>query len=263
MSPGRSVVLITGASGGIGADLARVFASHGHDLALVARSEDKLQALAEEIAGTGRPRPLVMACDLAQPDAPDRVADWLKNAGAEPEILVNNAGYGLLGDVADLDPAAQLGIIDLNARALVALTIRFLPGLKARKGKILNVASIVAYMPGPFMAVYYASKAFVLSFSKALSEELKPAGCTVTALCPGVTYTDFQSRAGMPSDLRVLRFGGATSMAVAETGYAALMAGRRVVIHGIANRILSFLAPLTPSAILLPAVVALQKAKRG
>lgn len=263
MSPGRSVVLITGASGGIGADLARVFASHGHDLALVARSEDKLQILADEIAGTGRPRPLILPCDLSQPDAPDRVAGWLEQAGAAPTVLVNNAGYGLLGDVADLDPAAQLGIIDLNVRALVALTIRFMPGLKARKGKILNVASIVAYMPGPGMAVYYASKAFVLSFGKALSEELKPAGCTVTTLCPGVTFTDFQARAGMPSDLQVFRFGGATSMAVAETGYAALMAGKRVAIHGIANRILCFLAPLTPSAILLPAVVAMQKAKRG
>lgn len=261
MSAGRSVVLITGASSGIGADLARVFARNGHDLALVARSEDKLQALADEIAAEGHPRPLILPCDLARPEAPDLIADWLKSAEATLSILVNNAGYGLLGDAADLDPAAQLGIIDLNVRALVALTLRFLPELRAGKGKILNVASVVAYLPGPGMAVYYASKAFVLSFSKALSQELKPYGGTVTALCPGVTYTGFQSRAGMPKDLEVFRFGGAPSMAVAETGHAALMAGRRVVIHGFTNRLLCFFAPLTPTAILLPVIAAMQKAK--
>ncbi|MGO9133509.1 MAG: SDR family NAD(P)-dependent oxidoreductase [Methylovirgula sp.] len=263
MTAPRPVTLVTGASGGIGADLARVFASHGHDLMLVARSADRLEALADEIAATGRPRPLVLPCDLTSPDAVDKIAAFLEATGAVPDILVNNAGYGLLGDVADLDPAAQLGIVDLNVRAVVALTLRLLPGLRARKGKILNVASVVAFFPGPGMAIYYASKAFLLSFGQALSEELGSYGCTVTTLCPGVTTTDFQARAGFTPDLGIMKFGTASSGAVAATGYAALMAGRRVAIHGLANRILCFFAPLTPSAILLPVIAVMQKKKVG
>jgi len=203
MSAPRRVALVTGASGGIGADLARVFARHGHDLALVARSKEQLEALADEIAATGRPRPLVLAYDLTVPEAVDAIAAQLTAADASVEILVNNAGYGLLGDVADLDPAAQIGIVDLNVRALVALCLRFLPELRAVRGKILNVASVVGFFPGPGMAMYYASKAFVLSFGEALWQEMKPYGCTVTTLCPGVTITGFQQRAGFTSDLVV------------------------------------------------------------
>lgn len=257
----RRVTLITGASSGIGADLARVFASHGHDLALAARSRDKLDALADEIAATGRPRPLVLVCDLAERDAADKLAAGLSAADASLEILVNNAGYGLLGGVDELDPAGQLGIIDVNIRALVALTLRFLPELKAGRGKILNVASVVAFLVGPGMAVYYASKAFVLSFSQAIGYELRSAGVTVTTLCPGVTYTGFQDRAGFTPGLGIMALGGASSQSVAAAGYAGLMAGRRTIIPGLANKLLCRMAPLLPRAILLPMIAAMQRRK--
>ncbi|HEY1735430.1 MAG TPA: SDR family oxidoreductase [Methylovirgula sp.] len=257
----RTVALITGASGGIGADLARVFAAHGHDLALVARSKDQLEALANEIAATGKPKPIVIVEDLAKPDAAETIAAALKAADASPDILVNNAGYGLLGDVADLDAAGQLGIIDVNNRALLALTIKFLPAIKAAHGKILNVASIVSFFPGPGMAVYYASKAFDLSFGHALGYELRKDGVTVTTLCPGVTTTGFQSRAGFHSGMMLMRLGAATSASVAEAGYAGTMAGRRTVIHGLANKLLCYTAPFLPSAILLPVIAAMQRSK--
>lgn len=261
MNEPRPVVLVTGASGGIGADLARIFARHGHDLALVARGEAQLEALADEIQASGRPRPLIIACDLTAAGVVGTIAARLDAAGAVPEILVNNAGYGLLGEVADLDPAAQLGIIDLNIRALVGLCLHFLPGLRARRGKILNVASVVAFFPGPGMAIYYASKAFTLAFGQALGQELRPHGVVVTTLCPGITLTGFQARAGFTADVGIMRFGAATSASVAASGYAGLMAGRRVVIPGLANKLLCYMAPLIPSAILLPAVASLQKRK--
>lgn len=261
MSAPRRVALVTGASGGIGADLARVFARHGYDIALVARSKERLEALADEIAATGRPRPLVLAYDLTAPDAVEAIAAELLSANASVGILVNNAGYGLLGDAADLDPAAQMGIVDLNVRALATLCLRFLPELRAGRGKILNVASIVGFFPGPGMAMYYASKAFVLSFGEALWHELRPYGCTVTTLCPGVTVTGFQERAGFTSDVGIMRFGGASAASVAESGYAGLMAGRRVVIPGFTNKLLCFLAPRLPKSALLPAVASMQKAK--
>ena len=214
----RSITLITGASGGIGADLARVFARHGHDLALVARSQDKLDALADEIAAPGRPRPIVIALDLAAPGATARVADALTAAGATVSILVNNAGFGLLGAVARLDAREQLAIVDLNVRSLLDLTLRFLPQITAARGKILNVASIVSFFAGPGMAVYYASKAFVSSFSRALTEEMRPAGVTVTVLHPGMTATGFQSRAGFDNARAMGMVRGATALSVAEAG---------------------------------------------
>lgn len=263
MSGLRPVVLVTGASGGIGADLARVFARNGHDLALVARSQDRLNALADEIATSGRPRPITITCDLAAAGAVDMVAAQLAAADAVLDILVNNAGYGLLGAVADLDPAKQLGIIDLNIRALVALCLRFLPELRARRGKILNVSSVVAFFPGPNMAVYYASKAFILSFSEALGQELRAEGVGVTTLCPGVTLTGFQARAGFPMDVGIMRFGAASSASVAALGYEGLMAGRRVVIPGLGNKVLCRIVQIVPRALLLPIVAALQKGKAG
>ncbi len=259
MNESRPVVLVTGASGGIGADLARIFARNGYDLALVARSKELLEALADEIAGLGRPRPLVLPCDLAAAGAIDVIAEQLAAADAVPVILVNNAGYGLLGEVAALDPVAQMGIIDVNIHALLGLSLRFLPELRARRGKILNVASVVGFFPGPGMAVYYASKAFVVSFGQALAHELRGDDVVVTTLCPGVTLTGFQARAGFPTDVGIMRFGAATSASVAASGYAGLMAGRRLVIPGLGNKLLCYIAPLIPSAILLPLVASMQK----
>ena len=261
----RPVALVTGASGGIGAALARVFARHGHDLALVARSADGLEALATEIAATGRARPLVIVADLAAPGGIGHVLDALAGAGAGVAILVNNAGYGLLGDVAAAEAGGQLGIVDLNVRALLDLTLRCLPDVRAARGRILNVASIASFMAGPGMAVYYASKAFVSAFSRALSEELKGSGVTVSVLHPGVTKTGFQARAGMiragmaGTGLDTMR--GASALSVAEAGYAGLMAGRRAIVPGLGNKASALLLPLIPDAVLLPIIYRFQRGR--
>lgn len=260
----RRVTLITGASSGIGADLARVFARHGHDLALVARRKDRLEALADEIKSGGRPRPLVLAFDLAAPGAAKRIAEALEAGGAAPDILVNNAGFGLAGAFADIDPNEQLAIVDLNVRALVEMTLRFLPAIAAARGKILNVASVVSFFPGgPGMAVYYASKAFVRSFTLSIGQELRAQGVTVTALCPGVTWTGFQSRAGFAPEMALTYFPGQTSMEVAEAGFAGLMAGRREVVPGLFNKLTVFLLPFSPKALILPLISRLQRKRRS
>ena len=257
----RAVALITGASGGIGADLARVFARHGHDLALVARGADKLHALAAELVRDGRPRPIVIACDLAAPDSVDAVAAALAAADARVAFLVNNAGFGLLGTVAKLDAREQIGIVDLNIRSLLELTLRFLPDLRVARGKILNVASIASFMPGPGMAVYYASKAFVSAFSRALTEELKETGVGVSVLHPGVTTTGFQARAGFHKAPALKAMKGATSLSVAEAGYAGLMAGRRTIVPGLGNKVGALLLPLVPDALLQPLVYRFQRGR--
>lgn len=256
----RAVTLITGASGGIGADLARVFARNGHDLALVARSQDKLEALADEIMASG-PRPILVPVDLTQSGATERVADAWTVANATVAILVNNAGFALLGSVASLDAREQLAIVDLNVRSLLDLTLRFLPEITAAHGKILNVASVVSFFPGPGMAVYYASKAFVSSFSRALSEEMKPSGVTVTVLHPGMTATGFQNRAGFGQAKAMGMVPGATALSVAEAGYRGLMAAQRSVVPGLGNKLGTLLMPLIPDALLLPLVARFQQSR--
>jgi uncharacterized protein len=256
----RRVTVITGASGGIGADLARVFARHGHDLVLIARSRAALEALAGEIAVPGRPPPLVLALDLLDPDATRQIAAALETAGVSPDILVNNAGFGLLGPAASLDAEEQLALIDLNIRAAVELTLRFLPAIRATRGKILNVASVASYFPGgPGMAAYYASKSFLLSFSLALSRELQSQGVTVSALCPGYTKTGFQTRAGFEPDLLLTRFPGTAAISVAEAGYAGLIAGRREIVPGLFNKLSVLLLPFLPKAVVLGIISRLQQ----
>src|SRR5260370_1268010 len=196
----RPVALITGASSGIGAALAHEFAANGHELVLVARREQALAALADAIAAKGATRPTVLPADLARADATQAIAEALDRRGLEPDVVVNNAGFGLLGAADTLERAEQLAMIDLDVRALTDLSLAFIDSLKRHKGGILNVASIAAFMPGPGMAVYYASKAYVLSFSEALYQELKPKGVRVTVLCPGPVPTEFQLRAGLPAD---------------------------------------------------------------
>lgn len=260
----RKVTLITGASAGIGADLARVCARHGHDLALVGRSGERLEALAAELSGPDRPKPIVLAVDLTEPGAGAALAAVLEAEGASPDILVNNAGFGLLGGAADLDPAEQLAIIDLNIRALVEITLQFLPAIRAAKGKILNVASVASYISGgPGMAVYYASKSFVLSFTLALRQELHGEGVGVTALCPGATKTQFQVRAGFEPQTGLARFHGPTSFEVAEAGYKGLIAGRREIVPGLTNRILVSVLPFLPKSLILTLISQLQHSRRG
>ena len=196
------VTLITGASAGIGAELARIFAANGHRVALVARRADRLTKLADEIVARGGAAPVVLPCDLSQPDAGDKIAAILAAAGVEVDYVVNNAGFGLFGKAIERDRADQLGIIAVNIRALTELSLRFSDSLIRHRGGILNVASVAGFLPGPGMAVYYASKAYVLSFTEALRAELAPRGVRVTALCPGPVPSEFQARAGFLPGIR-------------------------------------------------------------
>jgi short-subunit dehydrogenase len=265
MTAPRKIMLVTGASGGIGADLARYAAAQGHDLALVARNRAALEALADELAalpGQKNPRPLVFDCDLTKPGAVAALADFLTASGAEPDIVVNNAGYARLGPAADDDLDEQLGMIDLNIRALTELSLQFAKQLAEAKGRLLNISSIAAFMPGPGMAVYYASKAYVLSFSEALSAELAPLGVSVTALCPGMVPTGFQKRAGFSVHMNWTRLGSLTSPIVARAAYDGMMARKRVVIPGMLMKLFAWASPLTPKPLSLAAVGALQLRRR-
>jgi short-subunit dehydrogenase len=255
------VTLITGASAGIGAALARVFAANGHRVALVARRVDRLTALAGEITSAAGAAPIVVPCDLELSDAGDKIAAALAAAGVEVEYVVNNAGFGLFGHAIKLDRAEQLNIIAVNIRALTDLSLRFSDQLIKYRGGILNVSSIAGFLPGPGMAVYYASKAYVLSFSEALRRELGPRGVRVTALCPGPVPSEFQSRAGfLPGfDSAVLNV---SSSDVAEAGYRGLMANKRVVLPGLGVKIVPFLLRLFPRGFILAAVGRLQLRKR-
>jgi short-subunit dehydrogenase len=246
----RPVTLVTGASSGIGAALATVFAEHGHELVLVARRERELGVLADAIAATGRPRPTVLPADLEQADSVDRIGEALQKLGLEPDIVVNNAGFGLFGPSAGLDRARQRAMIELNVRALSELSLAFIDSLERHRGGILNVSSIAAYLPGPGMAVYYATKAYVLSFSEALHRELKPRGVRVTALCPGPVATEFQARAGFVRD-HAPRLLMRTAEQVARQGYRGLKAGRRVVVPGLPNKVVVGLLRYVPRGIVL------------
>jgi short-subunit dehydrogenase len=241
----RPVTLITGASVGIGAALAHKFAANGHEVVLVARREQLLTGLADAIAATGATRPTVLRADVSRIDAARRIGEALAAAGLEPEIVVNNAGFGLAGAAAGLDRGEQLAMIDLNVRALTDLSLAWADVLERRKGGILNVASVAAFLPGPGMAVYYATKAYVLSFSEALHQELAPKGVRVTALCPGPVPTEFQARAGVKS-AQFPRALTCSAERVAEDGYRGLQEGRRVVVPGVGNRLVTVLAPLLP-----------------
>jgi uncharacterized protein len=255
------VTLITGASAGIGTELARVFASNGHRLVLVARRADRLAALADEIVAGGGAAPIVIPCDLGQPDAGDRIAAALAAAGVEVEYVVNNAGFGLFGQAIERDRAEQLGMIAVNIRALTELSLRFSDQLIRHRGGILNVGSIAGFLPGPGMAVYYASKAYVLSFSEALRSELAPHGVRVTVLCPGPVPSEFQARAGIEPgfDSAILNVSSAD---VAKAGYRGLMANKRAVLPGLGIKIVPFLLRLFPRGFILAAVGKFQLRKR-
>ncbi|HEX8815206.1 MAG TPA: SDR family oxidoreductase [Terriglobales bacterium] len=233
-------VLITGASGGIGYELAKLFAADHHNLVLVARSGDKLTQLADELQHQHGISARVISLDLTALEAPQFLFDRLQREAIAIDILVNNAGYGILGDFAQIPIAEDLGQIQLNITALTQLTKLFLgPMLTRRQGRILNVASTAAFQPGPMMAVYYASKAYVLSFSEALANELSGTGVTVTCLCPGPTDTGFQGRAGTDKTVLFAKVPAADAASVARDGYRALMSGKTLVISGLFNRLLA------------------------
>ncbi len=233
-------VLITGASGGIGYELAKLFAADGYNLVLIARNVQKLRTFAKAT---------IIAKDLSHSDSPQAIYDELKKRNISVDLLVNNAGYGMRGFFHQLDTREQLEQLQLNIVTLTHLTRLFLPEMiKKDYGRILNVASTAAFQPGPLMAVYYASKAYVLSFSQALSNETKGTGVTVTALCPGPTRTGFATRANLEGTMLFKsRIMDADSVALA--GYRGLMAGRSVVIPGLKNRILVFLRRFVPTSL--------------
>jgi len=245
--PKAGTALITGASSGIGLELARLFARDGYDLALVARRLDRLEQLKGELERRHGVRVHATLADLADPDAPAELVRRLGDAGVVVDVLVNNAGFGMAGPLAATEPDTIRGMLRVNVEALTQLTRLLLPGmLERRRGRILNVASTAGFVPGPFMAVYYASKAYVISFSEALAEELRGSGVTVTVLCPGPTRTEFQTVARMDS-ARLFRLPGVMDAEpVARAAYAGLMGGKRMVVPGLMNRALPFVIRFSP-----------------
>jgi uncharacterized protein len=248
-------VLVTGASGGIGLDLAECFARDGYDLVLTARSDGALQQAAAKLAGQYGVKAATVALDLGAPGGGQRLAAEIKQRGIEIDVVVNNAGYGHAGALTSSDLQTQLGMIDLNDRALVELTYLYWDRMLANKrGGVLNVASTASFQPGPLMAVYYASKAFVLSFSEALWEEARGTGVHVSCLCPGPTASKFRERAGT-GKTRLAKMGKVMpSMEVAEQGYRAFVANKRVIVTGARNATMARLAPFMPREALLKMV---------
>jgi short-subunit dehydrogenase len=235
----RLTALITGGSGGIGLELAKQFAAHGHDLVLTARSRDTLEAVAGTIEGRHGVKVTVIPDDLTDPDAPQRLFDAIAAENIDIHFLVNNAGFGLGGEFVDTDIKRELEIVQVNIVALMQLTKMYLPAMVKRKsGHILNLASTAAFQPGPLMSVYYASKAFVLSFSEALDEELRNTGVHVTCLCPGATATRFAETAGVGNSKLFTTIGGTTAEQVARDGYDAMMKGERLAVVGARNKIM-------------------------
>src|SRR5262249_8092715 len=244
--------LVTGASGGIGAAFARLLAERGHDCALAARRADRLTTLADTIAAAGHKRPHVIALDLGERDGPSRLAGELAARGLEPAIVVNNAGFGLRGPAANLDRAEQIAMIDLNVRALTALSLMFLDSLKRHGGGLINVASLSGFFPGPGMAVYFAGKAYVRSFSEALAHELARHAVRVTCICPGPVPTEFQACAGLHEQSQLFLTRSAEQ--IAREGYDAFMRGQRSVVPGIPNKIAAALPRFMSRALVLRAV---------
>lgn len=239
MSAAKLTALVTGASGGIGEELARLFAADGHSLILVARSRDKLERLAAELKEKHNVAARVIASDLSHPESPREIFDELEGAGVSIDALVNNAGFGSYGLFAETDSKQELDMLQVNVVALTHLTKLFLPAMLARgRGYVMNVASTAAFQPGPLMAVYYASKAYVLSFSEALSNECEATGVRVSALCPGPTETGFVAAAGM-GDSKLFDRAVMDARTVAEAGYRGLLAGKPVVIPGFRNNLLA------------------------
>src|SRR2546421_1138049 len=234
--------LITGASGGIGYELALHFARDRFDCILVARSRDKLDELAARLESEFRVKTLVVARDLSKPTAVDEIYEEVSAASMSIDVLVNNAGFPVYGRFVDTDWQTELDMLQVNVVALTALTKLFVRGMvERRNGRILNLASTAAFVPGPLMAVYYASKAYVLSFSQALANELQGTGVTVTALAPGPTRTGFQKR-GVMEDSRLVRGQIADAKSVAAAGYHGMMRGKTIVIPGFSNKLIPWVA---------------------
>jgi len=241
-----STALITGASGGIGYELAKLFARDHHNLVLVARSGDKLAQIATELQSHGVTVKTI-ALDLSAPPAPSFLFDQVQREGTVIDILINNAGYGAFGEFATMPEEEILGQIQLNITALTELTHFFLPAMVRRgSGRIMNVASTAGFQPGPLMAVYYATKAYVISFSQAIANEVHKSGVTVTCFCPGATHTGFAKRAGNDKSRLFKQLGAMSAEKVALAGYRAVMEGRTLAISGVQNWLVAESTRLAP-----------------
>lgn len=259
----RPAVLVTGASGGIGREIAKIAAKEGAPVVLIARSAGALADAADDVRRGGG-EPFTLALDLAQPGAPAQVESFLAAQGLVCGVLVNNAGYGLLGAAAALSREDQLGIVDLNIRALTDLTLRFLPGMIARRsGGVLNLGSVAGFLPGPYMALYYASKAFVRSFSEALSQELRGTGVTVTCVAPGPVATEFLNRAGAGRAQLFKLLPKMTAEAVAQRAWRAFKRGRRMVVPGPLASFSALTGTHLPHTLTLPLIARLQRDRTG
>lgn len=235
MGMNSNVFLITGASTGIGYELARECANNGHNLVILARSAERLKKVAQELTQCSGQRIEIKVCDLSYPEAVEDLGTWLNEQEFIIDGLINNAGVGLSGQLAVQDPDRILAMLQTNIVSLTLLTRRILPGMvKRKRGRILNTGSLAGFLPGPWMACYFASKAYVNSFSEALSEELRGTGVTVSCLCPGVTYTPFISKSNVESSL-LFRMFPMQAATVARVGYRAMMSGRPLVVAGVHN----------------------------
>jgi short-subunit dehydrogenase len=254
-----ATALITGASAGLGLEYARLFAADKHDLVLVARRKDRLDALAAELAAAHGVKVHVVAADLMEPAAAQQIVDAVAALGVTVEYLVNNAGFGTNGTFWELDAAKERGMIEVNITALVVLTRAFLPGMVQRKrGRVLNIGSTAGFQPGPYMAGYYASKAFVNSFTEGLAYELRGTGVTATVSCPGATATEFALVAGNEKS-KLFKMGAMTAAEVAADGYRAMMAGSPMVVHGLKNKFSAWSVRLSPRALVTAIAASLNK----
>jgi short-subunit dehydrogenase len=258
----QGTALVTGASAGIGRELALLLARDGCNLILTARDEARLTQLAAEVQARWHTATTVISCDLAKPGGPADLAAAIASAGLEVDILVNNAGMGAAGAFADVPLERHLALLQLNIVSPTELARRFLPPMLARRrGRILNVASTAAFQPGPFLATYYANKAYLLSLSDALAEEGRNTGVTVTVLCPGPTRTEFFARASM-RESGLARGAVMDAATVAAAGHRAMMRGDRMVVPGLGNRALGALVRLAPRQVVTRVVARLNRTRR-
>jgi short-subunit dehydrogenase len=262
MARTERTALITGASAGLGRELARLAAKDGHDVVLVARRRDRLEELAKELETAYGMKATVLAADLGERVVPSAIADELHAKGIAVDFLINNAGFGTRGSFVHSDLARELEMVEVNIRALMQLTRLFLPDMIARKrGRILNIASVAGFLPGPYMATYYASKAFVLSFTEALSAELAGTGVTVTASCPGPTATEFGSVAGSDKT-KLFQSNVAQVEPVARHAYKAMMAGTIVAVPGLMNKLIAQSVRISPKSVLRSIAAGLNRKRK-
>ncbi|HZV12640.1 MAG TPA: SDR family oxidoreductase [Candidatus Kapabacteria bacterium] len=255
----KQTALITGASSGIGYELAKLFARDGYDLILIARGEERLRSVAEELANQYKVKTKAIAKDLSLLSSSAEIYEQLTKEDIEIDVLINDAGFATFGPFAETELYAELDVIQVNITTLTQLTKLFLDGMVRRnRGRILNVASTAGFQPGPLMAIYYASKAYVISFSEALANELRGTDITVTALCPGPTRTGFQKRANM-EDSKLSQGVIMDAATVARIGYKGLMKGKTIVIPGFKNKLLALSVRLSPRKMVTDVVRRMQE----